>query len=80
MKSNPRFTFLQVEPYEPSNEYGFEYSFVTYGDVFYLLEETLKKNDRITRQEWIDIYQSRLKGTKEFAEEVRSFHCFVFVI
>ncbi|XP_076807053.1 uncharacterized protein LOC143450411 [Clavelina lepadiformis] len=61
---------LEIEVYEPSNTYDFEYSYVSYDFVLAILKQVLKFKESFSRNYWIKVYQRVSHGTKEFANEI----------
>ena len=60
-----------MEPYEPSNSYDFEYSYVSYERVYTLLTKVLKKFQKVTRKMWQKVYTKSARGTVDFAYRVK---------
>lgn len=59
----------EMERYEPSNNYEFEYSILTFEVVFDLLKRLLIRNEILDRDGWIKEYKN-LGGTETFGNEV----------
>nr|CAB3261491.1 uncharacterized protein LOC100177002 [Phallusia mammillata] len=60
----------EIEFVEPSNNYEFEYSFISYDAVRNLLYKSLAVKPKIARKGWINAYTKRLGGTPAFANEI----------
>ncbi|XP_002127027.2 uncharacterized protein LOC494374 [Ciona intestinalis] len=65
-----RYYGLQIEEYEPSNSYIFEYSLIPYEKVRWLVTECFKKYEKLTRAKWAKLYVKNLKGTEHYANIV----------
>uniref|UniRef100_F6Z3G2 JmjC domain-containing protein n=2 Tax=Ciona intestinalis TaxID=7719 RepID=F6Z3G2_CIOIN len=65
-----RYYGLQIEEYEPSNSYIFEYSLIPYEKVRWLVTECFKRYEKLTRAKWVKLYVKNLKGTEHYANIV----------
>lgn len=61
--------FLKLEPYEPSNHYTFEYSFITFDYLWKLINKVKKEIKVLSPARWERIYTAE-GGSKHAANEV----------
>lgn len=59
----------EVELYEPSNSYDFEYSIISFEIVWLNLRYNLKKHEILHRETWVKKYM-QLGGTEQCADEI----------
>ncbi|XP_002131368.2 uncharacterized protein LOC100179341 [Ciona intestinalis] len=59
----------EVYPYEPSNSYDFEYSFISYEKVLGALEIVMKRQ-AFSRSLWVKVYKKYCQGTHKYGNEV----------
>lgn len=64
-----RIFALVLQPIDASNTYDHEYLYVSPHDIKYLVEGMLKKDGKLSRVVFVQMYQQKLYGTAKFAEE-----------
>jgi len=61
-----------MEYVDPYSTYDYEYSVVHYYLVKRFLGKVLKENEKLTRDQFVQLYQKTINGTKIFGNRVRS--------